>query len=98
MILIEPRFSGLTWAKGVCVTEFGPVDMDWKLNPAGRPEITCIIPPNVQAKLRLREQAESGVLEINGKNMSVRSSSGWLETPLQPGRNSIRLLPMDGSV
>ncbi len=92
-ILIEPRFSGLTWAKGICVTEFGPVDMHWKLDADGRPDIGCIIPPKVQAKLRLRDQREFSILEINGKTISVRTAQGWLEAILQPGRNTIRLLP-----
>ncbi len=91
-ILIEPRFSGLAWAKGVCVTEFGPVEMDWKLDADGRPEIVCTIPPKAQAKLRLRDQPGSSVLEINGRKTSVPPAKGWLETTLQPGRNTVRLL------
>jgi alpha-L-rhamnosidase len=90
-ILIEPRFSGLEWAKGLCVTEFGPVEMDWKLGGAGRSDIICTIPQNVRARLRLREQGESTLLIINGKSRSVRGVSGWLETDLLPGRNTIRL-------
>ncbi len=92
MILIEPRFSGLMWANGVCVTEFGPVAMDWKLNATGSPAIDCTLPSRVQARLRLRERGNS-LLEVNGKPISARSVGGWIETRLEPGRNVIRFLP-----
>jgi alpha-L-rhamnosidase len=89
-ILVEPRFSGLDWAKGICVTEFGPVAMEWTRNAGRLSEITCVIPTNVQATLRLSMQEENGILEINGIAAQARDIDGWLKTALQPGRNSIR--------
>ncbi len=91
MILVEPRFSGLEWARGICVTEFGPVEMEWKLDGGGRLDITCTIPPSVQGRLRLREQQVRSVVVINGKSRAVASVSGWLALDLQPGRNMIHL-------
>jgi hypothetical protein len=88
-ILIEPRFSGLEWAKGVCVTEFGPVGMEWKMDRSRRPEITCSVPENVKARLRLRSQAMTDVLELDGKAIHPHSSNGWLEAILQSGKHSI---------
>lgn len=89
-ILVEPRFSGLDWAKGICVTEFGPVAMEWTRNAARLSKITCVIPTNVQATLRLPMQEGNGILEINGTATPTGNIDGWLETALQPGRNSIR--------
>jgi alpha-L-rhamnosidase len=89
-ILIEPRFSGLDWAKGVCVTEFGPVEMEWKIGGTHRPEITCTVPGNVRATLRVSFVDASDVLEINGAVAPVRRANGWLEATLLSGTNRIR--------
>jgi hypothetical protein len=92
-ILIEPRFSGLDWAKGVCVTEFGPVEMEWTINSAHRPEITCTVPGNVRARLRLSLQDASDALEIDGTVAPARRANRWLEAVLPPGRHTIRFRP-----
>jgi hypothetical protein len=92
-VLIEPRFSGLEWAKGVCVTEFGPVEMAWELNGSGAPQIHCAVPEAVRAKLRLRPQGQSSALEVNGVSLLPRRENGWLETVLGPGKYSIRFQP-----
>jgi alpha-L-rhamnosidase len=89
-ILIEPRFSGLDWAKGVCVTEFGPVEMEWKMKSMGRTEISCVIPANVHTKLRLRSIHASDVLEMDGAAVAVHSANGWIEVALRPGKHTIR--------
>ena len=89
-ILVEPRFSGLDWAKGICVTEFGPVAMEWRRNAGRLSEIRCVIPTDVQATLRLPMQDGNGPLEINGTATPTRNIDGWVETALQPGTNSIR--------
>jgi hypothetical protein len=89
-ILVEPRFSGLDWARGICVTEFGPVAMEWRRNAGRLAGITCVIPTDVLATLRLPMQDGNGILEINGIAAPTRDIDGWLETALQPGRNSIR--------
>ncbi len=89
-ILIEPRFSGLDWAKGVCVTEFGPVEMEWTMNGARKPKIVCTIPNNVQAMLRLPSQEAREVLEIDGIAAPARRAEGWLEIGLKPGKHTIQ--------
>jgi hypothetical protein len=89
-ILVEPRFSGLDWAKGICVTEFGPVAMEWTRQAGRLSEMTCVLPSNVQATLRLRREEGNGILEINGMAATTRGIEWWVETTLQPGRNSIR--------
>jgi alpha-L-rhamnosidase len=89
-ILIEPRFSGLEWAKGVCVTEFGPVGMEWKMDRSRRPEITCSVPENIKARIRLRSRVTEDVLELDGRAIHARSSDGWLEAIVQPGKHTIK--------
>jgi alpha-L-rhamnosidase len=88
-ILIEPRFSDLEWAKGICVTEFGPVAMEWKMDHRHRPEIVCSVPENVKARIRLRSQATTDVLDLDGRAIRSQSSLGWLEAILQPGKHTI---------
>jgi len=90
-VVIEPRFSGLDWAKGACVTEFGPVEMDWKQDVAGRVEIRCTVPAAVKGMLRLRSQGEGSVLQINGRPVSPHRANGWLEAVLHPGKHVIQL-------
>lgn len=90
-ILIEPRFSGLQWAKGVCVTEFGPVEIAWRLKERGRVELDCNVPDNTKARLKLRAQSVDQRLELNGKKLDVQPAGGWIEATLPPGPHSIHL-------
>ena len=90
-ILIEPRFSGLAWAKGICVTEFGPVAMEWTIDAAGLPEIVCDVPAGTKARLRLSAADAKGALEIDGKIAPTRYTGGRLEASLRPGKHIIRL-------
>jgi alpha-L-rhamnosidase len=89
-ILIEPRFSGIEWAKGICVTEFGPVGMEWKMDHWHRPEIVCSVPENVKARIRLRSQAMGDVLELDGRAIHAHSADGWLEATLPRGKHTIK--------
>lgn len=89
-LVIEPRFSGLDWAKGVGVTEFGPVEMDWKRDGAGV-EIRCTVPAFVKGMLRLRSQREASVLQIDGSAAAPQRANGWMETVLHPGKHVIQL-------
>lgn len=91
-LLIEPRFSGLGWAKGVCVTEFGPVAMEWNMDSKKRPAIVCTIPEGVNATLRIRSLNESDRLEIDSKVVACDHINGRIEAELRPGRHTIRLL------
>ena len=91
-LLIEPRFSGLDWAKGLCVTEFGPVEMDWDMDSQKRPEIACTIPDAVKARLRIRSLNESDRVEVDSRVEAFDHTNGWIEAELRPGRHTIRLL------
>jgi hypothetical protein len=91
-LLIEPRFSGLEWAKGVCVTEFGPVEMEWRVDAQGRPEIICAIPEGVNARVRLRWMHESDKLEVDSRVVASERANGWIETGLVQGKHRLRLV------
>jgi hypothetical protein len=71
------------------VTEFGPVGMEWKMDHRHRPEMVCSVPENVKARIRLRSQATTDVLDLDGKAIRSQSSPGWLEAILQPGKHTI---------
>ena len=91
-LLVEPRFSGLEWARGVCVTEFGPVEMDWSETSSGLAEIRCTIPERTRAKLRLRSYGtRSSLFSMDGNVMSPLAANGWLEIELPNGRHTILL-------
>lgn len=90
MIRIEPRFSGLEWAKGTCVTEFGPVEMEWKRRADGGGEIHCQVPAHVTARLRLPASDAGSTLHVDGRAVDVKLTRGWLETMLAAGEHDIR--------
>jgi hypothetical protein len=50
----------------------------------------CSVPENVKARIRLRSQAMTDALELDGKAIHTQSSRGWLEAILQPGRQTIK--------
>ncbi len=90
-LVIEPRLSGLEWARGICVTEFGPVEVDWNVMSSGVPQIRCVVPAGVMAKLRIRSQGKRAVVEIDGIVARTHETNGWLEVSLPAGRHSIIL-------
>jgi len=91
MILIEPRFSGLDWAKGVGVTEYGPVPVEWKRDGRGNREIVCTIPEEVHARLRLLAWGGlDATVEIDGARVPAQLSDAAVEARLGPGRHVIR--------
>lgn len=90
-LVVEPRFSGLAWARGVCVTEFGPVEMAWSVQPKGTTEIRCVLPEGTRSKLRLRSLGTGASLFLDGRPVRPRHAEGWLEMPVQSGQHTIVL-------
>jgi hypothetical protein len=64
--------------------------MEWKMDRSHRPEIFCSVPKNVTARIRLRSRETTDVLELDGKAIHARSSDGWLEAIVQPGKHTIK--------
>ena len=90
-LLINPRFSGLESARGICVTEFGPVEVHWRNSGAEGLSMTCDIPRDVLAKLRLYSQNATETLLVNEHTIVAHSSDGMIEIALSPGQNVIKL-------
>jgi hypothetical protein len=88
-LLIEPRCSGLSWARGVAVTEFGPVEMNWSKSPEGVVSIECSIPPQISATLRLYRRDGKDVISVD-QHQSIGEVKGtFIELPLEHGKHKI---------
>ena len=90
-IVIDPRFSGLDWAKGICVTEFGPVEMEWESVNARQCHINCSIPEDVNARVLIPSDYANGKVSVDGKSVDVRREHGSLQVVLPPGSHRIRV-------
>jgi hypothetical protein len=66
-LLIDPRLGDLTSAKGIVVTEFGPVPVAWKATPH-QVAFSFRVPDGVTATLRLRAAQSPYQLTLDGKN------------------------------
>ena len=88
-ILIEPRCSGLTWARGVAVTEFGAVEMKWSKDGAGALSIECSVPADVSATLRLYKIEGKDLISIDHKKLNAEAKGNVIEAPLEPGKHEI---------
>jgi len=88
-ILIEPRCSGLTWARGVAVTEFGAVEMKWSNDEAGALLIECSVPQDVSATLRLYKVQGKDTISVDHKKLNAGAKGNLIEVPLQPGKHEI---------
>jgi alpha-L-rhamnosidase len=90
-IVIEPRLSGLGWARGVCVTEFGPVEVDWKAQAVNATEIRCVIPEGIATNLRLHERNGKPTVTVDGTVCRPHLAGSWLELQLSAGVHTILL-------
>ena len=63
-LLIEPRLGDLTSAKGVVVTEYGPVPVAWKVEP-GKLTFSAQIPTGVKATLRIPQMGGNARLTLD---------------------------------
>ncbi|MBS1727592.1 MAG: alpha-L-rhamnosidase N-terminal domain-containing protein [Armatimonadetes bacterium] len=80
-LLIEPRLADLTHASGVVATEFGPVDVEWKLGKSGG-SFKLTIPRGTKAILRL----PAGQATLTGElSARFRKHGRWLEISLKEG-------------
>jgi len=90
-IVIDPRFSGLDWANGTCVTEFGPIEMAWKRDGDRGWEIDCTIPDKVQAQFVVPSGYANGTVIIDGNVTAVRKECERTLVTLQSGPHRIRI-------
>jgi len=88
-ILIEPRCADLAWARGVAVTEFGPVEMRWVKSADGALALDCAIPANATAVLRLYRQGTHDSITIDGQTHRAKLNGSFLQETLTPGAHKI---------
>ncbi len=89
-IVIEPRCGGLRWAKGVAVTEFGPVGVEWKALEDGALELKLDCPAGYGAVVRLYAGGRSGPVTLDGAVCAGRRVGEFVEIGVTPGSHVVR--------
>jgi len=89
-IVIEPRCGGLRWAKGIAVTEFGPVAVEWKTEEDGALAVSVDSPAGCRAVVRLYARGGSGAVTLDGAVSAGRRVGAFLEVAVGPGRHVVR--------
>jgi hypothetical protein len=75
-LLIEPRLGNLTFAKGVVVTEFGPVPISWKKSDNGKVlDFEIKLPDGIIADLHLPKLKGKSTLVLNKKILMKNEKS-----------------------
>ncbi|MGC8549408.1 MAG: alpha-L-rhamnosidase N-terminal domain-containing protein [Acidobacteriaceae bacterium] len=90
-ILIEPRRGGLPRAKGVAVTEFGPVAVDWKTLPEEGFELKVDCPSGCNAVVRLCHRGPGESVTVDGAIRRGRRTGSFLEVAIPPGPHTLRV-------
>jgi alpha-L-rhamnosidase len=88
-IVIEPRPGDLSRAKGVVVTEFGPVPVAWT-KTAEAMTVETTVPGGISASVRLR--ARTGLrqsLLVDGKIHEAKLEKDYLAVSLSAGRHRV---------
>jgi hypothetical protein len=89
-IVIEPRCGGLRWAKGIAVTEFGPVAVEWKTGEDGALEVNVDCPAGCRAVVRLYARGGTGAVTLDGAVSAGRRVGAFVEVAVGPGRHVVR--------
>ncbi len=90
-ILIEPRLEGLRWAKGIAVTEFGPVAVDWKILEDESFELNLDCPAGCNVLVRLYPRGTGASLTLDGAIRRLQRTGNFLELAITPGKHTLRL-------
>jgi hypothetical protein len=74
-LVIKPHLGDLTWAKGIVVTELGPVSVSWKRSSAKDwPSFEIDVPAAATARLLLPAEQRGAVLMVDGQ--PIQRSAG----------------------
>ncbi len=84
-ILVEPRLGNLTYAKGVGLTELGPVPVEWKKDGENSLKFSFEIPENTKAVIRLPNQGELNRIILNGMPVEFTIDGRFLEFRVKSG-------------
>jgi alpha-L-rhamnosidase len=87
-ILIEPHPGDLLYAKGVGLTEFGPVPVEWKKEGGNSISFRFEIPENTEAVIRLPKQGQQNMLNVNGLPKEFSEYGRFIEFKVKSGAYS----------
>jgi hypothetical protein len=90
-IVIEPRCGGLQWAKGIAVTEFGPVAVDWKTLQDGSFQLHLDCPAGCHTRVRLYRRGRDASITLDGVPHKAKLVGTFLEVPITPGKHNLLL-------
>ncbi len=92
-IVVEPRAGDLSSARGVVVTEFGPVPISWTRSKEGALSVEFTAPPGTTAILRVPRGAGQHSLLVDGKQQKAQFDPPYLTLSLAEGSHTIK--PID---
>ena len=84
-LIIEPHLADLTEARGVVVTEFGPVAAAWQREGQAL-HFQLDVPASVTVALRLPE-GDAATLECSGESIAPRQTGRYATAALGPGKH-----------
>ena len=88
-IIIEPKLADLKYARGVVVTEHGPVPVSWSRgNDRGALNFSFELPPGVQAKISIPKLSDNPTLIVDG---NVLVANGIVQAKTELGRRFVTL-------
>ncbi|MEI6048172.1 MAG: alpha-L-rhamnosidase C-terminal domain-containing protein [Bacteroidota bacterium] len=85
-ILIEPRLGDLLFARGVGLTELGPVPVEWKKEAGDTLKFRFEIPGNAKAVIRLPKQGKQNQIILNGRPVHFTVDGRFLEFRVKSGK------------
>ena len=84
-ILIEPHPGDLIYAKGVALTEFGPVPVEWQKDSLHSLNFRFEIPANTEAVIRFPKQGQQTKVIINGQPGKFNVAGRFIEFRVKSG-------------
>jgi len=83
---IEPHLADLSYARGIVVTEYGPVPVAWENN--GRElKLTITVPPGIKTTLAIPYRTGDERIRLDGIYLKGAHQGNRLEIPLRTGKH-----------
>jgi hypothetical protein len=83
---IDPHLTDLSYAKGIVVTEYGPVPVAWEKNGLEL-KLTMTIPPGIKTTLGLPYRAGHERIFLDGQYVKGSHQGNRLEIPVRAGNH-----------
>lgn len=90
LVLVEPRPGDLANARGVVVTEFGPMPISWTKSASESMSLSVTVPENTTAKVRFRQRDRESVLLVDDRAREAVIESPYLAVSLSAGVHSVK--------